>query len=143
MFVTAWFGSYDRTTGEIEYVNAGHNQPLVRRRDGSVSYLSSRPGLVLAAMEGVRYRTGNLRLEPGESLLLYTDGVTEAMSQTEELYGEARLKSRFERSGRHFVTEIPEDLASFTRGAEQSDDITMLALDRRILPDLKDKTTTD
>jgi len=130
MFVTAWVGVYERETGEIAFVNAGHNPPLIRRADGSVEWVRDRGGLVLAAMSGIKYRSGRCRLGVGDSLFLYTDGVTEAMNLRHEQYGEARLAAALARVGSRFVSDIGHDVAEFTAGAEQSDDITMLALDR-------------
>jgi len=130
MFVTAWVGVLDRTTGEIAYVNAGHNPPLIKRADGSVEWVRGKGGIVLAAMDGVPYKSGRCKLGKGDSIFLYTDGVTEAMNTAHEQYGEARLEARLAKAGCNFVTEIGEDVAAFTVGAEQSDDITMLALDR-------------
>lgn len=129
MFVTAWFGSYDFATGELAYVNAGHNPPLVKRADGSVEWIRGRRGLVLAAMDGARYGVERIRLSPGDSLLLYTDGVTEAMNPAGELYGEPRLESALRNSGELYVSEIRADVNAFVDGAEPSDDITLLAFD--------------
>jgi len=131
MFITMWIGCCDRKTGETTYVNAGHNPPLVRRRDGRVEWLRGRRSLPLAAMEGVRYAEQTLSLAPGDSLFLYTDGVTEATNVRGEFYGEARLERVLGAAGRSFVTEISQDLSRFVDGAEQADDITMLALDRK------------
>jgi len=129
MFVTAWIGTFDPGTGEVTYVNAGHNAPLVKRADGSVEWLRARSGLVLAAMGGAKYRPQAMKLGPGDSLLLYTDGVTEAMNGTGELYGEERLERTLKSAGPEFVTAIRHDVALFVGVTEQSDDITMLALD--------------
>ena len=135
MFVTAWFGLLDPATGEVSYVNAGHNPPLVKRADGSVEWIRGRRSLVLAAMAGVKYQVERLTLGPGESLLLYTDGVTEAANAAGELFGEARLEACLRAAGPESVTEIRRDVAAFAAGAEQSDDITMLALDFKARPD--------
>ena len=78
LFVTAWMGVLEISTGKFVYVNAGHNPPLLKRAGGQFEWLRSRPGFVLAGMEGVRYRENTLQLEPGDTLYLYTDGVTEA-----------------------------------------------------------------
>ena len=129
MFVTAWFGIFDEKTGTLLYVNAGHNPPLVKRADGSVEWLRNRPSLVLAAMSGVKYREERLTLHPGDSVFLYTDGVTEAQNAAGDFYGESRLEATLKKCGRAFVSGISEDLAAFVAGAEQSDDITMLAFD--------------
>jgi len=131
MFVTAWIGLFDPATGAIEYVNAGHNPPLVKRADGSVEWVRGRRGLVLAAMAGVKYHVETLHLASGDSLCLYTDGVTEAVNPALELYGEARLEAALRAAGPLFVEGIRRDVASFANGAEQADDITLLALDRK------------
>jgi len=129
MFVTAWFGLFDVKTGHLEYVNAGHNLPLVKRADGTVEWIKGRHGLVLAAMGGMPYTVGTMTLARGDSVFLYTDGVTEAMNKANELYGEGRLEKALKASGALFVTEIRRDVDAFVNGAEPSDDITMLALD--------------
>ena len=134
MFVTAWLGLFDPRTGELEYVNAGHNPPLVNGADGTVRWLPERHGLVLAAMGGRPYAVGRLTLRRGDSLLLYTDGVTEAMNAGGELYGEDRLKRAFEASSETFLPDVRRDVDAFVAGAEQSDDITMLALYYKNLP---------
>ncbi len=130
MFVTGWIGIYDPSAGDIEYVNAGHNPPLIKRADGSVEWVRERGGMALAAIAGAHYRTHVCHLEPGDSILLYTDGVTEAMNAAGEQFGEARLEKLLTRAGGEFVTEVSAAIASFVGSAEQSDDITLLALDR-------------
>lgn len=130
MFVTAWIGIFNSETLEVEFVNCGHNPPLVKHADGSVSWVRTRPGLALAAMSGVRYRSERFKLERGDSLFLYTDGVTEAMNASGEQYGEQRLEADLAVAPcRGFVDLVREKVAAFTVGAKQSDDITMLALD--------------
>ena len=132
MFVTVWMGYLNTRTGEVTYANAGHNPPLIRHADGSVAYLKSRPGLVLAGMEGIRYRTNRLTLEPGDMLYLYTDGVTEATNADNGLYGEARLLAVLEgntEANVHAVCEkVKTDVDTFVGEAPQFDDITMLSL---------------
>lgn len=130
MFVTAWIGVFDPETLEVQFVNCGHNPPLVKHADGSVSWVRTRPGLALAAMSGVRYRVEKITLARGESLFLYTDGATEAMNRSGEQYGEKRLESDLAAAPRFlFVEELRGKVAAFADGAEQSDDITMLSLD--------------
>lgn len=132
MFVTVWMGYLNTKTGEVTYANAGHNPPLVRHADGSVTYLKSRPGLVLAGMEGIRYRTNHIQLESGDLLYLYTDGVTEATDAENNLYGEDRMLSVLERNADalpHAVCEqVKADVDAFVDEAPQFDDITMLCL---------------
>ena len=129
MFVTAWIGSYDRKTRIVRYVNAGHNPPLVKRSDGTVGWVRARPCPPLAAVDGVKYRVETLSLGKGDKLLLYTDGVTEATNASLELYGEGRLEAAVAAADRKVVDAIRADVDLFVAGAEQADDITLLAFD--------------
>ena len=131
MFVTVWAGVYSRNTGDIRYVNAGHNPPLVKRADGEVEWVRTRPCMPLAAMDGMRYRMERMRLESGDSMLLYTDGVTEAINAEGGFYGEARLEATLRKAGSAFVLEARRDVDLFAGGIEQADDITLMALDRK------------
>jgi len=132
LFVTAWMGVLELSTGTLTFVNAGHNPPLVGHAGGAYEYLRSRPGFVLAGMEGTRYRPGSLTLAPGDTLYLYTDGVTEATDAHERLYGEERLKEALDRMGgaqpQTLLPAIKADVDAFVGDAPQFDDITMLAL---------------
>ncbi|MGN0807836.1 MAG: SpoIIE family protein phosphatase [Candidatus Coproplasma sp.] len=132
MFVTAWFGVLNLTNGELAFVNAGHNPPLLKRADGQFEYLRVKPNFVLAGMEGARYRRNTLTLNPGDSLFIYTDGVTEAMTRDGCLYGEERLKQTLnlnsEKSCEELCKATLESIISYADGAPQSDDITMLSL---------------
>lgn len=134
MFVTAFLGVLDIRTGRFTYVNAGHNPPLVSLGGGGYNWLKSRRGFVLAGMEDMHYKQQDITLAPGDSLFLYTDGVTEALNGENELYSEARLLAFFNQGG---LSEKPlaeqlrllhADIAAFASGAEQADDITMLLL---------------
>lgn len=132
MFVTVWMGYLNTKTGEVTYANAGHNPPFIRHADGRVDVVKSRPGLVLAGMEGIRYRTNTVQLKPGDLLYLYTDGVTEATDAENNLFGEARLQAVLQQkmSGdiQTVCTQVKEDVDRFVGEAPQFDDITMLAL---------------
>ena len=134
MFVTSWIGVIELDTGLVRYVNAGHNPPIVlRAKDGSASYLRSRPGLVLGAMPGARYRAGEVALEPGDAIYLYTDGITEQPDGRGELFGEERLRAGLESGAAlaHPETCTGTVLAlveAYAAGAEQSDDRTQLLL---------------
>lgn len=99
MFLTAWMGRLDLRTGELTYVNAGHNPPLLRRRDGRFEYLRTQPNLVLAGLEDTHYRIQTLQLGPGDALYLYTDGVTEAADSRGQLFGEDRLRQALASAG--------------------------------------------
>ena len=132
MFVTAWIGVLDIATGEVAYVNAGHCRPLLRRKNGSCEYDDMLGGLVLAGMEDVVYRQGSLRLRQGDTLLLYTDGVTEATSLQQQLYGEDRLIRTIADADNvtpeELLQELWKDVDEFQKDASQFDDITMLAV---------------
>ena len=131
MFVTAWIGVVDIATGVLDFVNAGHNPPLVKRADGSVAYLTAKSGPALAAMAGVPYRRQSVALGPGDAILLYTDGVTEALDPAKELYGEDRLIATLRGllgspSTETVLQGVIDSLHAFAAGAEQADDITLL-----------------
>ncbi|MBO7303420.1 MAG: SpoIIE family protein phosphatase, partial [Clostridia bacterium] len=133
MFVTAWMGILDLETGNFKFANAGHNPPLIKRADGSFEYLKTRAGFVLAGMEGVHYRAGELTLSPGDRLFLYTDGVPEATNAENKLYGEDRLLSFMNQNAAVPATDLlpalKADIDAFVGEAPQFDDITMLMLD--------------
>ena len=133
MFVTAWMGILDIESGKMQFANAGHNPPLLKRADGTFEYLKTRAGFVLAGMEGVRYRAGELTLCPGDRLFLYTDGVPEATNTGNELYGESRLLAFMDENAAVDATELLPKLKAnideFVGEAPQFDDITMLMFD--------------
>ena len=133
MFVTAWMGILDLTTGKMQFANAGHNPPLLKRANGEFEYLRTRAGFVLAGMEGVRYRVGELTLSPRDRLFLYTDGVTEATNTENKLYGEDRLLSFMNQNATieatAFLPALKANIDEFVGEAPQFDDITMLMFD--------------
>lgn len=132
MFVTAWMGIYDIRTGSLACVNAGHNPPLLCHRDGTFEFLKVRSNFVLGGMEGISYKSTETQLSVGDTLFLYTDGVTEATSADLELYGDERLRTVLNRlSGRQpqeILKGVTADLQLFVKNSPQFDDITMLAL---------------
>ena len=132
MFVTAFLGVVDITDGKFTYVNAGHNPPLLKRADGRFGLLPVKRDFVLAGMENVKYRETETTLRGGDMLYLYTDGVTEAINRTNLLYSEVQLLADInkhrERSPEELLTCLKTDIDDFVNGAEQFDDITMLAL---------------
>ena len=131
MFVTVWFGVIDLMSGVATFVNAGHNPPVIMR-DNSCSYHVVRPNMVLAGMPGIRYRTHELTLEPGDAIFLYTDGVTEATNIGNELFGEDRLINCLTKHSNDSVEDLCKVVHTavdeFVGEAPQFDDITMLAL---------------
>ena len=134
MFVTAFYGIYNVRTGEVAYVNAGHNPPYVVKADGSLSKLPLAENLVIGVVEDYPYKEGNLRLEHGDALLLYTDGVTEAVNAESKEYGEERLEALLRQNAqagcRQLIDAVKADVEAFVGEAEQSDDITLLTMKR-------------
>ena len=136
MFVTAWMGILDIPSGKLQFANAGHNPPLLKKADGNFEYLKTRAGFVLAGMEGVKYRVGEIILSKGDRLFLYTDGVTEATNTQDELYGEDRLlefmskNSNFEAA--KLLPKVKNNIDKFVGEAPQFDDITMLIFDYKL-----------
>ena len=133
MFVTAWVGEIDLETGRVSYVNAGHNPPIIIRADHGNDYLRTRPGLVLGAMPGVKYRSQEVTLAPGEAIYLYTDGVTEQTNDQGEMFGEERLLSFVSRGHVQNETQkllqaVSAQISAFAAGTEQADDRTQLVV---------------
>lgn len=135
MFVTAFVGMLDVTTGRFVYVNAGHNPPLVyRQREKKFAYMEVKRNFVMGGMDELDYVGQELTLEPGDKLFLYTDGVTEALNEKEELYGEERLLKCLngmqvdDMDLKEVQQHVQQDLKKHVGQADQSDDITMLAL---------------
>jgi sigma-B regulation protein RsbU (phosphoserine phosphatase) len=132
MFVTAFMGYLDLDSGEFTYVNAGHNPPLLCRGGDGFKMLKLDPGFVLGAFSDLKFKEGRIRLSGGDTLFLYTDGVTEATSPDLKLFSEERLvktlDSNSEASMNTLLEAVKQALTVFTAGSEQTDDITMLAL---------------
>ncbi len=132
MFVTLFCGLLDMTSGEILYANAGHNPPLLVKQSGSVEWLPRAGSLVAGAMEDVEYGCERISLSHGDSLFLYTDGVTEAMNPADELFSEERLADVL--SGckdaeiQASIGNVMDAVERFSAGAPQSDDITMMMI---------------
>ena len=131
MFVTLFCGILNIRTGQVDYSNGGHNLPYYLHRDG-VSLLENAGGGALGLVEQSPYASGRIVLAPGEALLLYTDGITEAMDLTNTLYSDQRLAEFLEThrgsAPRQIIGDLVSDVRHFTGEAPQSDDITVLAL---------------
>ena len=133
LFVTACYGLFDPQDGSFEYASAGHHPPLVRRHNGVVETLPTTKDMALGVLNDMQYSEHSTRLHPGDTLLMYTDGVTEAFSPQEIAYGEERLVSWFANSqaqgmAASLVDDLVSDVARFVDGAEASDDLTCLIL---------------
>ena len=120
------------STGEFEYVNAGHNPQLIRNGE-KYEWIHANPGFVLAGLEGIPYSSEKIILQHGSRIFLYTDGVTEAQNTAGELFGEERLLTSLQQHGHLPLKEMLEavraDIDTFAGEAEQFDDITMLAFE--------------
>lgn len=131
MFTTVFCAILDVTTGEVRFANGGHNPPLIIDSQG-VRYLSLKPGLMLGPIMETVYETERVTLKPGDTLFLYTDGVTEARSRKDDLYGESQLREALQLAPKEELSDmihyISEALVRHAGGAPQSDDITMLAI---------------
>ncbi|MBR4905278.1 MAG: SpoIIE family protein phosphatase [Clostridia bacterium] len=131
MFVTAWIGVLDIPSGDLTFICAGHNPPVLLS-NGTAEFIKRRSGFVLAGMEGMKYREQTVTLKKGDRFFLYTDGVTEAENSRHELFGEERLVSCLAHASAKTPDEILSDVKTAIRahvgGAEQFDDITMLCI---------------
>lgn len=131
-FVTFFWGIIDDRSKDLTYVNAGHNYPFLLRTDGECERLD-KGGMILGVMkEGIAYDQETVRLSPGDLLVLFTDGVSEAMSKESVEYGEARLESLLPAirnlSAQQITEAIYNDVQQHATGAPQSDDITMMVV---------------
>jgi sigma-B regulation protein RsbU (phosphoserine phosphatase) len=132
MFVTVFLGILNVRTGEFIYCNGGHNPPWLLRPLGDAISLQEGGGSALGALEEVLYQPQEMILQKGDTLFLYTDGVTEAMNQEEDLFGDTRLQSVLltlkESPVEAVVDGVMKEVKRFSRGAPQADDITMVAV---------------
>lgn len=132
MFVTVFCAMLNFRTGELVYSNAGHNPPLIRRAGGRPDDLPLPKGIILGTIEEARYTTASLTLHAGDTLVLYTDGVTEAMNPSQDLYSLERLRETVtgvsDQDPKTMVDAIFQSVHAYASGAPQSDDITVLTL---------------
>ena len=135
MFVTVFYAIYNTKTGFVSYCNAGHNPPHVLRADGTIEELPKSPNLIVGAYDDIDYEEESLQLEPGDMLVMFTDGVTEAMNPSNKEFGEERLDAilcrQAGKGSQEMVESIKAGIVEFVEDAEQSDDITMLVLKRK------------
>ena len=134
MYVTVFYGVLDTRTGELTFANGGHNPPLVVSPGGKIRRLMERSGPMIGLFPGKSYRTDTARLEPGQCLVIHTDGVTEAFDKNQAFFGDERL---FEFLQRHsndrpsgLVARLQAEVRNFAVGVPQADDITLLVLRR-------------
>ncbi|MDE5565951.1 MAG: PP2C family protein-serine/threonine phosphatase, partial [Anaeroplasmataceae bacterium] len=133
LFITAFEGILNLSTGDFYYVNAGHEMPFIAKKKSDFKPYSISPGFVLAGMEDTTYETGHIVLEAGDRIFQYTDGVTEASNQNNELFGMKRLeKALFNKNDltpKEILKQVKLEIDSFVGQAPQFDDITMLCLE--------------
>ena len=134
MFVTLFYGIYDPATNEFTYANGGHNPPLIVHADGSSTVLAMTGGVALGVVPSIHYEQTTVALSPGDTILLYTDGITDATNEEGEFFGLERLLATFAgnppRDSRAANDAVFEALQNFVGDAAQADDITCLALSR-------------
>ena len=137
MFVTAWLGELNLTTGVVTFVNAGHNPPIRTSFNSAPEFVRDRSGLMLGAMGGITYKSHELTLRPGEALYLYTDGITEQPDERGDLFGEERLRFSLESMLSNGVAAVEGGSSPLLRAVfhavvaygglvEQADDCTQL-----------------
>ena len=129
-FVTLFCGILNPSTGEVLYANAGHNPPLVLRPSREIQYLENGRGIAAGVLQESTYQSEHLYLDSGDSLFLYTDGVTEAMDPTKKFFSEDRLSHELgslqSHSSQAIVSAILQAVTDFSKGVRQSDDITLM-----------------
>ena len=134
MFVTVFYATFDPASGAFTYANGGHNSPLLVRADGSSELLPLTDGLALGVMPGYHYGQHSITIEPGSTLVLYTDGVTEAMNDAKEEFGVERLQAIFAGAppgdSEASSQAVFDAVRAFAGDTPQSDDVTCLTLSR-------------
>lgn len=132
MFVTVWLGILELSTGVVTAVDAGHEYPAVRHKNGDYEYIKGKKSLVVAAMEGTKFNEYTFYLEKGDSIFLYTDGIPEATNNDNKMYGCNRLldvlNKHKDMSSKELIEIVTKDVAKFVEDAPQFDDMTMVAL---------------
>ena len=132
MFATAWIGIFDIQTMTLQYTNAGHNYPVLQRKGQPCEEMLTVHGLFLAGLDFTEYTHTEMKLEPGDRLLLYTDGVTEAHNKVNDLYGMERLEKVLEDTkdapGEQVLSDVINDISIYAQDVPQFDDITMVVL---------------
>ena len=134
MFVTAFYAVLSPDSGQIVYANAGHNPPLLCRAEEGTTRTAGKGGIALGVIEGDHFRDRTIVLQPGDTVVFYTDGITEAMSPDGALFGEERLLETVHSQGTcdadTTLNAIEESVVSHRSTAPTSDDITLLVLQR-------------
>ncbi len=131
MFVTLWMAFINKNTGKGKFVNAGHLPPILKKADGTLQYLENKPQPFLGMFENIAYEEHEFQLHNGDTLCLFTDGVTDAINKNDERFELKNLEKSIATSGtkpKEICTNIKTAILDFANGEEQFDDITILAL---------------
>ena len=135
MFVTVFYAIYDIRTGLLTYCNGGHNPPYLLHADGTTEQLPMTQNAMVGAYKRIIFKESTLQLEQGDTLVMFTDGVTEAMNPAREMFGIKRLdgilRGQTDKSCQQMIESIKTGISDFVGDEEQSDDITMLLLKRK------------
>ena len=133
MFVTVWLGILDLESGLLTAANAGHEKPVIQHADGEFEMIMDKHGFVIGGMAGLKYKNYEIELEKNSKLFIYTDGVAEATSEADELFGMERtvetLNSVKDRSPKEILEKVKESVDAFVGNAAQFDDLTMLCVE--------------
>lgn len=135
MFVTVFYAIYNIKTGDIQYCNGGHNSPYILRANGTIEQIPVSPNGIVGVVKGLEFKGAEIHLDAGDTIIMYTDGVNEAINSQEEEYGDARmeetLKSLNGKTCREVIDGQLASVKAFAGDAEQSDDITIMAVRRK------------
>lgn len=137
MFVTAFICVLDLKTDDVTFINAGHNKPFIRQANGDFKMIDTKVNLVFGMMEDVPYKEQHFKMSEGDSIYMYTDGVTEALNRKQEFFGDDRLEQVLNShisdvyDTKKFVETMYNEVDLFADGEMQADDITMVYLSRK------------
>ena len=136
MFVTVWLGILEISTGKVTAANAGHEYPVIKRKDGRFELLKDKHGFVIGGYDGMKYKKYDLLLEPGDKLFLYTDGLPEAENNDNDMFGTERMLQVLNEAPeaaapQQVLAHVRSAVGQFVQDAEQFDDLTMLCVEYR------------
>ncbi|MCZ6757588.1 MAG: PP2C family protein-serine/threonine phosphatase, partial [Bacteroidetes bacterium] len=132
MFVTLVYGRLTLSTGALEYCNAGHNLPLIIRTDGDISFTDKSKGIGLCLKADFEYRQQTLQLSQGDTLFMYTDGITEAVNSDGVMFGEENLldvvRTHSDSEVASLIESVRDEVEQYVGNEPKSDDLTLMAL---------------
>ena len=135
MFVTVWIGILELSTGKLVAANAGHEYPVIYRKNKEYEILKDKHCVVVGAVEDYEYQEYEIKLDKGDKIFIYTDGLVEAMNDKQELFGLERMKKSLnnltKENAEDTLNKVQEDVNLFVGDAMQFDDLTMLMVEYR------------